>query len=593
MTAEAIRRKALAALRPPANIPLADWIEANVRLPATESAMPGPMRLWSYQRGICEAIDDPEIERVSVIKSARIGYTALQSAVIANYVANAPAPMIALQPTTDDARGYSVELESTFEASPELRGLIAAEADDNGRSTMLARRFPGGSLKFLAARATRNLRRHAAKILVMDEVDGYEVTAEGDPIALATMRTQTFPDRKIIAGSTPIFDTGAISRLYAESDRRVFECRCPSCGEFSEVTWASIRWDDGKPETAHWVCPANGCVVEERYKVQMVAEGRWRATAPEVKGHAGFKINSLVSPHANARWPVLVAEFLQAKRAPELLQTFTNLTLGEPWRAEGDDLDESELASRREAFTLEALPPEVLYLTCGVDCQDDRLEPAIFGFDRDGVPFGLRFDPIWGPIDSDIVWQELDSLLRQRWTHPNGGTIGIDAAVIDSGDGGHADIVYAFTRSRAARRIVSGKGVPGFSRPALEKSKSGGNPLWLVGVDAVKSQLFARLAAEAGDVGRIRFSRDLPPRYFEELTSERRVMRYTRGKPQVRFERIKGRRAEGLDSTVYAIAARALIGIKPDQRAEELASAAAPVRRAPVIRSAFMDGARW
>lgn len=593
MTAEALRRKALAALRPPPNISLADWIEANVRLPSTASAMPGPMHLWSYQRGICEAIDDPEIERVSVIKSARIGYTALQSAVIANYVANAPAPMIALQPTSDDARDYSVELESMFEASPELRGLISADADDNDRSTMLARRFPGGSLKFLAAKAPRNLRRHTAKVLVMDEVDGYEVTAEGDPIALATMRTQTFRDRKIVAGSTPIFDSGPITRLYAASDRRVFECRCPSCGEFSEVTWASIRWDEGRPETAHWVCPANGCVVEERYKGQMVAEGRWRATAPEVKGHAGFKINALVSPHANARWSTLAAEFLEAKKAPELLQTFTNLVLGEPWRAEGEDLDESELASRREPFTLEALPPEVLFLTCGVDCQDDRLEYVILGFDRDGLPFGLRHEAIYGPIMSDVVWQDLDSVLRQRWQHPNGGTIGIDAAVVDSGDGGHADAVHAFTRSRAARRIVSGKGVPGFSRPALEKSKSAGQALWLVGVDSLKSQLYARLAADGGEGHRIRFSRDLDERYFEELTSERRVVRYTRGKPQVRFERIKGRRAEGLDATVYAIGARTLIGTRAEQRAEELASAAAPVRRAPVIRSAFVDGARW
>jgi phage terminase large subunit GpA-like protein len=48
------------------------------------------------------------------------------------------------------------------------------------------------------------------------------------------------------------------------------------------------------------------------------------------------------------------------------------------------------------------------------------------------------------------------------------------------------------------------------------------------------------------------------------------VLRYARGKPQVRFERMKGRRAEGLDSTVYAIAARALIGIKPRNSRQRL-----------------------
>ncbi len=71
-------------------------------------------------------------------------------------------------------------------------------------------------------------------------------------------------------------------------------------------------------------------------------------------------------------------------------------------------------------------------------------------------------------------------------------------------------------------------------------------------------------------------------------------MRYACGKPQVRFERMKGRRPEGLDST--ACTDRSLGADRHqagDQRAEELASAAASVRRAPVIRSVFMGGARW
>jgi phage terminase large subunit GpA-like protein len=57
------------------------------------------------------------------------------------------------------------------------------------------------------------------RILVMDEVDGMEPTAEGSPIRLAEGRTTQFDDRKIIIGSTPVFeessgnvDTGDIRR---------------------------------------------------------------------------------------------------------------------------------------------------------------------------------------------------------------------------------------------------------------------------------------------------------------------------------------------------------------------------------------------
>jgi phage terminase large subunit GpA-like protein len=584
-TIESVRRNALQALRPPADIPTADWIEQNIYLPQTASALPGRMQLWAYQRGICDALDDPGIEKITVLKSARIGYTALLTGIIAANVSNAPAPILVVQPTQDDARDYAVDVEQVFEASPNLRGLLTDESDDSGRSTMLARRFAGGSLKFVAAKSPRNLRRHTAKILILDEIDGFEASQEGDPIELATMRTMTFRDRKIIAGSTPVFDYGPATRLYDKSDRRIYEVCCPSCGEFAEIKWADIRWSEGQLDSAHWVCPSHGCVVEERHKPGMVAAGRWRSTAPDVKGHAGFKVNALISPHFNASWGKLVAEFLEAKKSPETLQTFTNLVLGEPWRMEGEDLNEHELYSRREAFSLGALPEDVLFLTAGVDCQDDRLECVIMGHGRSDI-FTLNHSVFYGPIDGEAVWQDLDSLLKERWNHPKGGTIGIDAACIDSGDGGHTEIVNSFCRPRFGRRVVAIKGMGGFSRPMLEKSGAKGQLLWLAGVDAIKSQLFQRLARGQG----VRFAVSLAPIYFEQLTSERRVVRYTRGTPVARFERIKGKRAESLDATVYAWAARQLIGQAADRRELELSTPAAPAKVQRVIKSKWLDG---
>ena len=77
----------------------------------------------------------------------------------------------------------------------------------------------------------------------------------------------------------------------------------------------------------------------------------------------------------------------------------------------------------------------------------------------------------------------------------------------------------------------------------------------LVGVDALKSQLFARLGRGAS----IRFSLDLEPVFFEQLASERRIIRYVRGAPVRRFERIPRKKAETLDAMIYAIAPMSLI----------------------------------
>ena len=68
----------------------------------------------------------------------------------------------------------------------------------------------------------------------------------------------------------------------------------------------------------------------------------------------------------------------------------------------------------------------------------------------------------------------------------------------------------------------------------------------------------------------MRFSQTLEPYYFEQLTCERLVIRYQRGQPVRRFERIPGRRAEALDCLVYAHAARAGLQISLDARENEL-----------------------
>lgn len=77
------RRRALQALKLPPVLPLADWIESTIQFPATVSALPGKVRLWSYQWGICDAIDNPAVSGITVQKSARFGYTSLFTAVIA------------------------------------------------------------------------------------------------------------------------------------------------------------------------------------------------------------------------------------------------------------------------------------------------------------------------------------------------------------------------------------------------------------------------------------------------------------------------------------------------------------------------------
>lgn len=580
----ALRRDALSALKPPAKLALSTWIEGNVFLPSALAAQPGRMRLWAPQREIADSIGDDSVERITILKSARVGATQLMVGALGHFVQNDPSPVLCVVPAEADARHLVVSVvEPTFAESPVLRAALTSEG--NNRDSMLHRQFPGGSLSVVSARSPRNLRARTARILFADELDAWETSAEGDPLELAIRRTMTFGNRRIVLASTPIdADTSRILRSYESSDMRVYEVSCPGCGGWQEITWADIRWEADKPETAHWVCPECGCPVQDREKPALVAQGRWRATAPHVEGHRGYRLTSLTSTLPNASWPRLAGEFLAAKRSPATLKPWLNTVLGEAWRGEGDDLDAADLAALQRPFSLDSIPPDVLVLTAGLDVQQDRVEATFVGWTRDGDMRVLDHATIWGGPTDNRTWQEVDDALKRTFPHPRGGFLTLDAALVDSGN--WADSVYAFCKPRAARRILPQKGVAGFGRQTLAFSTTRGLRLALVGIDGVKLALHRRLSHGAT----ILFSDRLGGDYFDQLRAERLVTRYSRGRPERRWEVISGRRNEALDTLTYAIAARQLVGVDLGRREEEVASAGAVAKAPPsVIRSKWLD----
>ena len=76
-TLDQIATCALRALIPPVRLRLSACIEANIHLPEGVSAQPGRVRQLPFQREIADAIGDPEIERVTLVKPVRVGFTTL------------------------------------------------------------------------------------------------------------------------------------------------------------------------------------------------------------------------------------------------------------------------------------------------------------------------------------------------------------------------------------------------------------------------------------------------------------------------------------------------------------------------------------
>ena len=103
-------------------------------------------------------------------------------------------------------------------------------------------------------------------------------------------------------------------------------------------------------------------------------------------------------------------------------------------------------------------------------------------------------------------------------------------------------------------RFQEGAGIPVWPRrPTRTKGKV---PLFVIGVDAVKDALFARLRLTEAGPGCIHFPVERDAEYFRQLTAERVVTRFERGRPIRSWQpRRDGERNEAPDTFVYATSA--------------------------------------
>jgi phage terminase large subunit GpA-like protein len=67
------------------------WIERTVQLPVGLSAEPGKITVPPYFREVACAMVDPKVEKITLMKSARLGFSTLRTSRIAYHMTEAPA----------------------------------------------------------------------------------------------------------------------------------------------------------------------------------------------------------------------------------------------------------------------------------------------------------------------------------------------------------------------------------------------------------------------------------------------------------------------------------------------------------------------
>jgi len=566
-------RAFVSGITPDPDLTVSQWADEYRMLSQKASAEPGRWRTdrTPYLRDILDELSPSSpTQRVVFMAGAQVGKTETGNNWLGYIIHMAPGPVMLVQPTVDTAKRLSKQrIAPMIDETPVLRERIADSRARDSSNTMMVKEFSGGVMIITGANSAVGLRSMPVRYLFLDEIDGYpsDIEGEGDPVSLAERRTTTFARRKVFMCSTPtVKETSRIEREYLASDQRRFFVPCPHCDEPQWLKWKQIRWDEGDASTTHYVCEHNGCVIFEHQKTEMMAKGRWQPTATGDGRTAGFHLSSLYSPLGWKSWSEIVDEFMKAKGDPPLLKTWVNTILGETWEDEAAaKIGAGELIDRVEFYTGGVAPDGVLAITAGIDTQDDRLEVTLIGWGRDEESWVIDHQAIYGDPARPEIWSQLADVLKRPVEHEIYEPLPISAACIDSG-GHFTHEVYAFAREHRALNVMAVKGQSQKNKPIIgrptkvdlnlkRQTLKNGAEVWPIGTDTAKSTIYSRLKLMEAGAGFIHFHANLPPNYFDQLTAERLVTRYSKGFPTRTWEKKTGARNEALDTFVYGLAA--------------------------------------
>ncbi|WP_237859511.1 phage terminase large subunit family protein [Pseudomonas sp. PGPR81] len=564
-----------------------EWADEYMRIPRdTGAAEPGKYRTarTPYAREPMRCLSPAHpCKRVITMVASQLMKTQIALNWIGALIHMAPSNILTLLPSLALAKRVSARIGKTIAATPELKARVAASRSRDARNTMDTKEFEGGTLYATTAGSASNLAELAARYIYGDEIDRWDVDVdeEGDPVDLAETRGSTFGrNAKFYFSSSPtIKGASRIADLFETSDQRYYYVPCPTCGHMQVLEWERLLYS-ADFQTVHYKCSSPDCdvLIEEHHKGEMLAQGEWRSHARGDGETVGFHLNALYAPLGWTSWADLAKQFEKAKRAQdrgdlEPMQVFYNTRLAKVWDSAVEQTKAEVLQARalQENYVLGTVTVGVLVLTCSVDVQANRLEVMIIGWGAGMERWIVDFKVIPGDPADQRTWELLDDLLKVRYRHPCGVSLGILATGIDSG-GHHTHEVYQFCRVRRWRNVFALKGASKPGRPVIAQRPSlvdvtwrgqterNGAELWMVGTDTAKDWIYNRYSFESGP-GAVHFARDLPDEFFQQCVAERKIARYVKGYKRIEWVKGKADRNEALDLQVYNLAMAYYLGL--------------------------------
>jgi len=590
------------------------WCVEHIKIPSQTGAQPGSFDLahgHPYIREILDAVDDPDIRRITFIACTQIGKTEAVKAIALSQGEVDRAPMMFAGPDQVYTREHRRVIYMTAEASPTLSRRIPPERLRNDLWIDLQK-----SLVYLAwSGSSQRLSGRACKVVLCSEVDRWQNSP-----TLAEERTKAFSaNSTVIFEGTPVDHSPYLEDYYKQSDRRTFHVPCPQCGHWQALRFFPHRKGPYagrggvgglKDERGNWRSPEQarlaayyicerGCRIEEEDRMEMIRLGRWVrdgqridaggtlcGTAKNPCRHAGYRLNSLYS--STITFGDAAEKYLGIRDSQEGLSRFFNDWLGLGFTARGRTPSWKDLGQRLAGPVPRGVIPRAAYfLVAAADVQERGVYWSVRAFgDRKTswlVDFGylakqLRLgigedDQAEEQIASDLAQLD-EAVLSRRWPVDGQNARGLShlaVRLLGVDRGYRATDVDAFIRAHPGTRVTAVYGDPKITPGTLyrpmktERSARDGRLVpvedprtWGIETGAYKSEISDRWFADRTQPGVWWLPSDILETdggedYLRQITAESRRFELLNGRKVVRWLLIsKGAPNHYFDTEVYS-----------------------------------------
>ena len=559
----------LKAFKPPERYTVSEWAD-NFRVLTSVSAEPGRWRTnrTPYLKEPMDRFTDPLIEKIVLCFGAQLGKTETELNMIGYALDQTSSPTMMVYPTDTIAK-----FASDKRVQPMIKSVKSINDKFDENSKLLELDFNNGNYMVLVgANSPSSLSSRSIKYLFFDEIDKYPAFAgkEADPIKLATERTKTFVDKKIVMVSTPTVESGNIWQAFmSANERRQYYVPCPHCGVSQTLKFKQIKWPeehndnaDMIRDTAYYECEHCGERIYDKHKMQMLRSGEWRAvnkSQSKIRS-VSYHLSSIYSPWVT--FGDVAYEFKNSKGTPATLMNFINSWLAEPWKSSKTKSTQN-MEFTQSNYPCGVVPDKAVLLIASVDVQLDH-----FWWEVRAYAPGVKSYLI--DYGQASTWEDLEEIIINReYPSEYGEARQVMKAGIDSGF--RTDEVYQFC-SRFPEVCIPVKGSSNHSTMAapytmtsLEKGVVGGLKLYVLNTDYWKDFIFARMIRPADEDGTIHLYKECPQEYSDHLRSEEKqeIRNVKTGAVTVQWKPLTSHPVNHLlDTCTYNAAVADIAGVK-------------------------------